>query len=83
MCQVDWEDDWDWEFEEDVEEDVEEEWAADNWCGNEWILSEGGNWYRDPCEGEGKTDCGWVYYVDYVNDYWWSCEEHADHMAQY
>ena len=61
---------------------VEEEWYADNWCENEWFETSIGNWWRDPCDGEGATHCGWVYWGgEDEPDYWWSCEEHDEWMA--
>ena len=69
-------DEWDWCW--------PEEWVADNWCENEWFETSAGNWWRDPCDGEGETDCGWVYWGGTEweeDDYWWSCEEHDEWMG--
>ena len=42
--------------------DEDKPWAADNWCDNDWTETGLGNYWRFPCEDEGATDCGWVYW---------------------
>ena len=56
-------------------------WTAefgDSWdCDNEWIWEEcSWMYYRSPCEGEGDTDCGWVYWDDWsFSEFWVDCDE--------
>ena len=51
--------------------------ASANACDNEWIWEDcSWMWYRDPCEGEGDTECGWVYWDDWwQEEFWVDCDE--------
>ena len=84
----DWSDDW-WvtcdEFASWEECNGGGETWESNWCGNEWIWSDwDGAWWRDGCEGEGWTDCGWFYWDDSTDsDYWYTCDEYDEWNSQW
>ena len=86
----DWSDDWwvtcdeFWSWEECNGGSWEEEWEA-NWCANEWIWSDrDGAWWRDACDGEGETDCGWFYWDDWSeSEYWYTCAEYEEWNSQW
>ena len=73
-----------------VSPEIDDEWGDDWWmtcddwstwecgeyeCPNEWYFDDAWNtWWRDPCEGEGETDCGWIYWdAWYEEEYWVDC----------
>ena len=73
-------DDWSDDFWVSCDEFAEWTWCqVDEFtgCDNEWIW-EDCSWmyYRDPCEGEGDTECGWVYWDDWwQEEFWVDCDE--------
>ena len=74
----DWGDDW-WVS---CDEFAEWWWCQEDEvevCDSEWIWEEcSWMYYRDPCEGEGDTECGWVYWDDWnYEEFWVDCDEFA------
>lgn len=67
----DWSDDWwvtcdEWEGAE-CELACDEPWEWDDW----WQA-----WWREGCSWEGDSDCGWVYWDDWLGEeYWVDCLE--------
>ena len=58
---------------------------ASNSCGNEWIWSDWDNaWWRDACDGEAPTDCGWFYWDDSTDsEYWYTCDQYDEWNSQW
>ena len=50
------------------------------WGCHEWIWEDCSEmWYRDACEHERETECGWIYWDDWEEtEFWVSCEEFAE-----
>ena len=69
----------DWSSEEFwVSGDEWSSWDECKWCDNEWIWEEC-SWmeWRDACDWEAETDCGWIYWDDWsAEEFWVSCEDY-------
>ena len=72
-------DDWSDDYWVTCDEFAEWWWCQDyeEPCDNEWIWEDcSWMWYRNACEGEGDTDCGWIYWDDWwQEEFWVDCDE--------
>ena len=75
-------DDWSDDYWVTCDEFADWWWCHDTveYCDNEWVWEDcSWMWYRSACDGEGDTDCGWVYWDDWnQEEFWVTCDEFAE-----